>query len=49
LPGVGIERSLEVGAVVSEVEIEAKIWTGGREYSVKKTIKQLAVEAQDRV
>jgi hypothetical protein len=47
-PRCGVLRSEGVAAEVSDAEIEAKIWTGGCEYSITKTIKQLGMEAQDR-
>jgi hypothetical protein len=33
-----------VGALVAEAMLSARLWTGGNEYSVAKTVKQLAVE-----
>jgi hypothetical protein len=43
-----VDRNGGIPALVSEAEIEAKMWTGGHEYTVTKTIKQLGMEAQDR-
>lgn len=36
------------GAIVAESVVEAKVWFDGREYSAKKTIKELSDEAEAR-
>jgi len=39
-----LEAAGGIGALVSEAQIEAKIWINGREYTVAKTLKQIAME-----
>lgn len=35
-----------VSALISEAKLGARIWIDGKEYSVEKTIKQLAAERE---